>query len=682
MHIVKKLFLFILLAHSIFLSCSPVEDEIDNNKIIVEIDGDQYILKSNSVSLGFKKHEGKLSLSEISNNGDNWIYTDSTATGRLWQVTLNSEKNDEVVLNSEEIDLKKAEKINGAQNGIQFQWEFNAKESIGTLCATVKINNSTQLSEWELNIEVPESWEVTDVIFPIFKLNKATGMELITPSGWGAKYNLSVIDNLNLPLVYPSSRATTQLICLNKNQASLYFSTHDKNANLKMFSASIGMDHVDLSLQVTPSESWHKDKKFSIPWSTLAGFNNNGWEDAVSNWYRPFALSTTWGQKSILNKNIPTWLLDTDLWLTGGRTGEDEFRALSQVIDYFGSDTKFHWYYWSSHDFDTNYPEYFPAREDYDRVVDTIHEYNSRVMPYSNGRLWDTSTSSYQSLNGKDQVVIKNNGQAYMEIYASGAPNAVVCPSSKAWNEIVTGFTGDILSGSIKNDALYYDQVASASALPCYNANHDHPVGGGDFWHYSYRKIFNDVRKLLGGEQIIATEQNAECYLDLFDLFYMVNIPRGNNWEPAPIFPLVYSDRALTYGFYLQSPNVENFRAKNALSLLWGAQLSGGPSLRYAWNSSDVDAPYLKGLKLFREKNHDLFVGGRFIGEYIPVGDNPLINAGGWDTPTNAVRGAKWQSVTGNEAIIIVNIDVVEHKIILPTGFEHRMKPGECIRFN
>ncbi len=636
------------------------------------------------VSLQFTlNNNNKLEFIEFSSQGENWLDTESTSSDYFWSITFTTERQEVYQVYSHDVDLKHAEK-NPSTNSLHFEWEFVNQEVTGGVHATVKLDNSTNLTEWDLSVDIPDGWTVLDVVFPRVRLVKHGGMNLISPRNWGVRYELDGLSSFTHSNIYPSSQATVQMMALNRNKNAFYFATHDRNANMKTFTAQVSPANVVLSVDITPSEGWIVDGEFSIPWTASLGVHSNGWEASAIDWYRPFALSTEWGKKTHQQKQTPRWLLDNDLWLTGGRDGADEVDALTRTLDYFGDDTKYHWYYWFNHDFDTNYPEFQPPRPDYHRIVGTIQEHGSKVMPYTNGRLWDISTPSYQSLNGPEQAVMNRNGQIYTENYV--VTHAVACPSTQVWNDVVTGFTQEILYGPIKNHALYFDQVASARALPCYNPNHDHPAGGGDFWHYSTRKIYKNVDDILTSEHAIATEQNAECFIDLFDFFLMGNSPprpSGAVWGPAPLFPIIYSDRVVTYGFYLHNPSDANyFRLKNALTLLWGAQLSGGRSVLYRGTGWQANAAFLKGLKDFRKNQHDLFVSGRMLGEYTPGGDNPEITVDEWNWKTRVVVGSKWLSSSGREVVLLVNIDSEDHEIILPTRGSYLMKPGECLRIN
>ena len=68
-----------------------------------------------------------------------------------------------------------------------------------------------------------------------------------------------------------------------------------------------------------------------------------------------------------------------------------------------------------------------------------------------------------------------------------------------------------------------------------------------------------------------------------------------------------------------------------------------------------------------RKKQHDIFIEGRYIREFVPGGDNPQI-----DVPTfgknHVVMGSEWQSKDGQRVWYVVNMDTQAHEVILPSG--------------
>jgi hypothetical protein len=259
-----------------------------------------------------------------------------------------------------------------------------------------------------------------------------------------------------------------------------------------------------------------------------------------------------------------------------------------------------------------------------------VQKRGSHVIPYTNGRLWDPASKSYQQLNGKDASCRKEDGTLYTEVYGSMVPNSVTCPSSEIWQRIILDLT-DRVQTELGSNGVYIDQVGAGWGFPCWAKNHYHPLGGGSFWHASYRSLLEKVRKNLRPDNILITEENAECYMDLFDLMLMVNTPQGDNEKQVPLFPLVYSDRMMVNCFLYypatEKVNSLTFRMKNVMGLLWGSQLG--------WTN---------------------------------MGSSP------------AVRGAMWIGPKGNKALLMVNMDDKEHSIQLPDGKELRMKALECIR--
>jgi len=647
--------------------------------LTLSLKAEVYSLKKQGTSIEFQAIEGQLYITGISSGNKKWITTESADRDLLWQLSFRTPENQQRTFSSRTSTFDKAEQ---RDNSLTFSWKLPTSP-VGQVHVTIEYNPTTNLSEWSLEVELPDRWRGTDALFPVFNINKDEGNKLIVSSGYGAEYDLDKIDNMNESFYYPSSRSTMQLICLHDTRNVFYYATHDKDANMKTFSTKIGKN-IELSTEIVASDAWNKDGRFSIPWKVSIGLAGEGWEKAVETWYRPFTFETVWGRKTLEEKQHPEWLLNSDLWLHGGHTTRDEHDMTKQALDYFGGETSMHWYYWMHHDYDTKYPDYLPPRDGFHEIIDMVHNANSHIMPYTNGRLWDTLSVRYKEWNAIDEVALTINKKPTIETYLPHrAPNAVVCPSSDKWKEIILNNTRNIHS-ELNPDAFFYDQVASARPLPCYNELHDHPVGGGDFWHYSYRDIFTEVRSLLNENQIIGTEQNAECFLDLFDVFFMTNLPFGTNYTMIPLFPLVYSDRALLYGFNISITKDMSYRLKSALSLVWGAQLYGGRSI-LIMNSDPqwkANAAYIRDLTYFRKRQHDLFVGGKLLGTWTARGDNPVIDITNWESSMPAVVGARWLSTSGQEAIVMVNFDNKSHEIILPDNQTLTLSPGQPYRYN
>jgi hypothetical protein len=293
--------------------------------------------------------------------------------------------------------------------------------------------------------------------------------------------------------------------------------------------------------------------------------------------------------------------------------------------------------------------------------------------------LWDPASKSYKEQNGALCSCRKADGTLYTEICGSKISNTVTCPSSDVWQNILTSIVKR-LQTELQVNGVYIDQICAGQGVPCFAKNHNHSLGGGEFWQASYRKLLNKIRAQTDRDNVLTSEENAECFLDLFDVLLIVNTPQKSG-RIVPLFPIVYSDRVLYCGFqYFSEPvNSLDFILKNVYALLWGSQLGWIEPYRIMSPEADKEASFLKEMVNFRSKQHDIFYGGRFIKEYIPSGDNPALYPTSMPL-TPAVRGAQWKTADGKSILLLVNMDSRQHTIVLPNGNLFRVSPCQCER--
>ena len=114
---------------------------------------------------------------------------------------------------------------------------------------------------------------------------------------------------------------------------------------------------------------------------------------------------------------------------------------------------------------------------------------------------------------------------------------------------------------------------------------------------------------------------------------------------------------------------------------LYGSQLGGVDPTLLMRDEAKTEATFLRTLMELRKKQHDIFIGGRYIREFVPGGDNPQI-----DVPTfgknHVVMGSEWQSKYGLRVWYVVNMDTQAHEVILPSGKSLKMKPLSGKRIN
>lgn len=180
---------------------------------------------------------------------------------------------------------------------------------------------------------------------------------------------------------------------------------------------------------------------------------------------------------------------------------------------------------------------------------------------------------------------------------------------------------------------------------------------------------------------VLTSEENAECYIDLFDMLLTVNTPHSQYVKAVPLFPLVYSDRCITSAYAYIPADLSNgvFRFENMRCLLWGSQLGWANPVDMAKPEAKTELKFLKDLADFRRKNHDLFCGGRFMGNIALEGDIPMREIPSFEN-TPVVQAAKWISISGEASAVIVNMDEVSHKVTLPGNVQVEVKGLDCMR--
>lgn len=544
----------------------------------------------------------------------------------------------------------------------------------------VSLSDDAELPEWNIEAEMPEKWRIEKLEFPRIPVVCPPNAKAILSAGWGTEYDMTSTSMFNSR--YPSCTGALQLLMMYNEEGAFYFSTVDKGASGKYLKVAPENGLSTFYSEIVASAEWTSaDGKFSLPWATVVGYCKEGWQSAVEKWYRPFALSTEWGSKSIRERDIPEWMLNADVWIRPGHVNEETMAAVRKMLKYFGKGVGVHWYYWHKYPFDTNYPDYFPALDGFADMVRETQKLGGYVTPYINGRLWDPANESYKALKGYEASCRKSDGSLYTEVYASKVLNTVTCPSSDIWRNVQKGLVKRIQE-ELGTRGVYIDQIAAAACEPCYATNHNHPLGGGNWWHYAYRSLLKEMRTgCLKAGNVLTSEENAECYIDLFDMLLTVNTPHSQYVKAVPLFPLVYSDRCITSAYAYIPADLSNgvFRFENMRCLLWGSQLGWANPVDMAKPEAKTELKFLKDLADFRRKNHDLFCGGRFMGNIALEGDIPMREIPSFEN-TPVVQAAKWISISGEASAVIVNMDEVSHKVTLPGNVQVEVKGLDCMR--
>ncbi len=561
---------------------------------------------------------------------------------------------------------------------IELRWNIRiGKDSDAEVWVSGQFEADSPLTFWKIRVHLPPAWKVVRADFPIVpNIAAGAGIQLAAPLGWGVEYDVAA--GLNYDARYPSYMAAMQFLAFYKSGAGLYFATHDPKAYMKDFKVTADSRAARVALSTYAEISEPGGGFYETPFEAVLGAFDGGYYEAAQI-YREFSLQTPWGRDSHLSRRrVPEWLRNTDLWLRPDGSAVDNVDAAKQAVEYFGVPAAMHWYRWHAIPYDTDYPNYLPAKPGFAEGVRAMQECGAPVMPYINGRLWDPSSENWKSENAAASAARDENGRCYTEIYGSRVPNNVMCPTTPLWREKVKSLVRDLIR-EYNVDGVYIDQIGCAKAERCYNPAHGHPLGGGHYWHDAYRVMLEEIRANLPADKMLTTEENAECWIDLFDALLPVNTPA--DLRVIPLFPAVYSGRAITFG-YLYYPKDEPvrglpFRFKNAQAFIFGAQLGWIQPWRIMAKGAEPQAEFLRTLARARGHAHEFVVAGRLLGLVETGGDNPEILiqgsgafSGSYEMKKPSVIGSAWRSEDENAVgILLTNYTESERAIVIENKF-------------
>ena len=541
--------------------------------------------------------------------------------------------------------------------------------------AIAKADPATSSLTWEFSIRhVPPPWSVREVIFPQLAISDlGTHGSVLYPQGCGIVTPDPCSQNFQYQGRYPSGWTTMQFMAAYEPnlKTGLYIGLHDPFASTKQIAVRT-IPQLRL-LRVTyehPAPDMGKpENDFTLSGQAVWRLLRGDWYDA-SQIYREWVVREARWYPQLGDggrEDTPLWMRELPLWaLYGGPTGECAEQT-NRFAEYFGVPCGVHWYNWHMNPFDNDYPHYFPAKPEFLPGVEMLRKTGVHVMPYINGRLWDTrdkGLEDWQFTRRALPAATKNEkNEPFIESYGSkesdGSPVrlAVMCPTTELWQSTVREIVLRLFR-EFKVDAVYIDQIAAAAPTLCCDPAHGHPLGGGHWWTEGYWQLLDKIRQDKPADCMLTTECNGEPYIRWMDGYLTWH------WQydgQVPAFPAVYGGTIQMFGrAYGGGPTRDlALRMRAAQQLVFGEQLG--------WISPAVvnekeNAEFLKQLAQLRWLLREYFYAGRMLRP--PQSDRPLPTVkADWQwhgtrwVATNALlSGCWWQPSKSRVVVIAVNV--------------------------
>lgn len=569
-------------------------------------------------------------------------------TGRqskpLFEITLRNDFGERQSLRSDEgwqqVNCRKTD-----ANSCLFNFSRTMPNTGGrlTLSVQVRLISSEESQDPHLILtwtgcQVPTGWTLeSTILLPLYLASLPQGTQLFYPYCSGMVCDPTT-DAVERYISYPSGfGASMGWFSIYNNEGGIYYAAHDPEATFKQLyvrtnpgsDMAMWFDYpatANSGGQTVPADANIVLAPLHGDWFDGAMKYRN-WVRREANWYPREKM----GPQGRID--TPQWMKELNLWVQGEPSSVKSFKRS------IGVPIGFHWYGWHSIPFDNDYPHYFPARSGFKESISDLQASEIYVMPYINGRLWDTrdcgTRDSLFTSMAKPAVTKNRDGSIITERYGSKEADGsdvvlgVMCPQTDVWRdkmkEIVLGLCGTDAQGGYDTRAVYMDQIAAAPPVSCFDDSHGHPIGGGSWWTEAYRGMLENIRSEKGANVALTTESNADGYVDLFDAFLVWQFYHDGQ---VPAFGAVYGGSVQLFGRTYNSTEPIDFKMTLAQSFVWGEQLGWfNTSSLSALSRSTAIFPFLRQVVRLRNQFNNYFYMGEMARAPHLTGENPVLTA-------------------------------------------------------
>ena len=614
-------------------------------------------------------------------------------SGMLFQMTLRHAQTGEQVRLSSDHDWSEVAIREGpGKDAFTLHWAKPQSATLGGLVVTARVRTDAAQHRlaWSLEAEgQAKPWSIWQVRFPQLALSaESPESQLLLPQAAGALKPVGRERLSRFHGEYPSGWMSMQLAALYDPLAGsgLYFGLHDPAGSTKDFFAESAAPRgsVRLAWEIPAPDMNQPGNRFTLSGEAVWQLLRGDWFDAALI-YRDWARrEAKWFPKlgAEGRTDTPPWMRELSAWAQMGGSPKECVPRVLEFAKALGVPVGFHWYSWHQIPFDNDYPHYFPTGDGFTNGVKELHAGGVHVMPYINGRLWDThdrGTNDFEFTSVARPAATKTtNGEPYVESYGSKESNgqpvrlAVMCPTTRVWQERQHDIVMRLFN-ECGVQGVYMDQIAAAKPELCFDAAHGHPLGGGSWWNErGYWPLLDHIRQDKPRDRILTTECNAEPFLRWFDGYLTWH------WQydgQVPLFPAVYGGAVQMFGrAYAGGPTKDlALRMKAAQQLVWGEQLG--------WLHPNIvrepeNFAFFRDAVQLRSKLGRYFFAGQMARPPKLAGDIPNVTAdwqwsGVWPVTTSALMSGAWH-LPAEKRLVLIFANVSDQAITAPVQYDLR----------
>ena len=402
----------------------------------------------------------------------------------------------------------------------ELRWQSPDDASLGDLSvlASAVPDPECHALRWQLSVTAAKApWSLWHVSFPQIEL-AAAGDEpaLLFPRGPGEVTTNAWRQAFSFAGTYPSGWMSMQFFASydRKTGAGLYWAIHDPMGSTKNLSARSQSPRaaVLLSAEHPVPNMGQPGTAYQLPGEAVWQLFSGDWYDAAQIYRQWVRQHARWVPDlgSGGREDTPAWMRELCVWAQAGGGADQCVEQVRRFAEYLGVPVGFHWYSWHEIPFDNDYPHYFPATDGFAEGVRRLHDVNVFVMPYINGRLWDTRDRGVEDFEfsrrglpaaTKDprRGTVHGNLRQQGERRQPGAVGRDVSGTA-TWQREVAGIINELFE-ECDVDGVYIDQIAAAAPTLCFDPAHGHPLGGGHWWTEGYWTMLDQLRRTMPADQ-------------------------------------------------------------------------------------------------------------------------------------------------------------------------------------
>ena len=514
------------------------------------------------------------------------------------------------------------------------EWDrFRIPEAVNAaVTIIVSMERTRPFTYWRISLDSIAGLQIDNLNFPRISLCKSINSESLAVPEWMGQ----ILQNPRSFLAGTKSRKfewsypgplSMQCVALYSDKVGFYASCDDTLAYRKNFSFQLDSAE-NMIFQISnfpPSDT--SFSKYEPQYGFITGNFKGDWITAAEI-YREWGSSQSWSKQSrFFTGKTPEWLEKNALWVWNRGKSSNVLVPASDLQKRIDLPVSVYWHWWHGCSYDDGFPEYVPPREGRNSFINAVakaHNSGIRSIVYMNQALWGTTTESWKKEDAEEFAAKDKEGKILSHVFNifSGKSTAYMCLGTQFWKDKYSTLCDSVLN-NYKVDGVYMD-MACLNTM-CFDRNHGHPVGGGNYHLKNFGKMTGLIRsKIKDNEDIVLAGEGAgEVWMPYLDLFLTLAVSKERYagpgaWETIPFFQAVYHQYAITYGNYsslLVPPYDElwpkQFAPKEPLKMLdrkYSSQFMMEQARSFVWGLQPTISNYQPFLASERKEETDYVI--------------------------------------------------------------------------